>query len=232
MRVPPDQSGTDRDTAASASSGRRALQLSGDSRQLRRKQKRFDSLMPRRQRVSEMQQHARIALHRAADVAQQHQRTRAHAARPRRQRHHVAAAAETLGDRAPKVDARATAAHPSPRSAHAGIPHETSQRLARLGNFVSRRMPQNPCRQPAPIAPDLHGCFRRRRIAVCIAGRSLRRSSSAKMSRSRLRTCAASPDVVSLRSVGVGRARARKPRTPDRRCRSCSGRWTSSARQA
>ena len=81
MRVPPDQSGTARATAASASSSLRAPQLQRDARQPGREQKRLDAPVAAHERVREVQQHARVALHRSADIAQQ---TRADAGRVRR----------------------------------------------------------------------------------------------------------------------------------------------------
>ena len=74
MRVPPDQSVTDPDTAASASSGSGHAKLLVTRVSLRGKQERLDALVTPRHGVREVQQHARVALHRAAHVAQQHER--------------------------------------------------------------------------------------------------------------------------------------------------------------
>ena len=63
---------------------RGSAQLPRDARQLRGEQKRLDTLVAPRHGVREVQQHARVALHRAADVAEQHERARAHAPRPPR----------------------------------------------------------------------------------------------------------------------------------------------------
>src|SRR5687768_193756 len=95
--------------------------------------------MPRRERVSKVEQHARVTLHRAADVTQQYERTRAHPPFPRRQHHDVAAAAKAFADRAPQIDARAAASHPSPRTADAGVPYETAERHPRVCNLLRRK---------------------------------------------------------------------------------------------
>ena len=187
--------------------------------------------MPPRQRVSEVQEHAGVALHRSADVAQQHERTRAHAPLPPRQLHHVAAGAEALGDCAPKVDARAAPANPSPCPALSRIPHEARQRLARLR--ISSAV--NAAKSLSATHPDRS----RSSGLVSGAGTSLSASPSASV---RLieredyldRTCgrrATHPDGASLRTSAswCSRQKASNARS---KIAICSWRWTSSARQA
>jgi hypothetical protein len=58
----------------------RPAQLTGDAREPRREQEGLDPAMAPRDYVGELEKHARVALHRAADVAQQHERTRLGAA--------------------------------------------------------------------------------------------------------------------------------------------------------
>ena len=85
IRVPPDQSGT---APAHRRPPRRAAraQLVRDPRQRRREHERFDPRVPSAERVREVQEHPRVALHRSADVAQQHDRPAGARAGPPRQR--------------------------------------------------------------------------------------------------------------------------------------------------
>jgi hypothetical protein len=109
--------------------------------------------------VSEVQEHAGVALHRSADVAQQHERARAHASRPSPEFHHIAARAEALGDRPSKIDSRAAPSNPPPCPAFAGIPDETRQGGARLRDFVGRECCEVPIGEAASIAPSLQAIF-------------------------------------------------------------------------
>ncbi len=116
--------------------GSRRAQLSGDSRELGGEEERLDTAVAPRHGVSEVQEHAGVALHGSADVAQQHERARAHASCPSPEFHHVAARAEAVGDRTSKIDSRAAPSNPPPCPAFTRIPDETRQRRARLGYFV------------------------------------------------------------------------------------------------
>ena len=73
-------------------------------------------------RVRELQEHPRVALHGAADVAQQNDRTLPPAAHAAWQRYNVAARAEALAQGAPDVEAWPAAAHPPARAAFARFP--------------------------------------------------------------------------------------------------------------
>src|SRR3989442_1168383 len=56
--------------------GSRRAELSRDSRELGGEEERLDTVVAPRDRVSEVQEHAGVALHGSADVAQQHESTR------------------------------------------------------------------------------------------------------------------------------------------------------------
>ena len=88
--------------------------------------------VPARRGVREVQEHARIALHRAADVAEQHQRARPHLAAAPRQADDVAAGVEAVGDRPPQIDARAVTRNPAPRATLSRSPLETIEHEFRL----------------------------------------------------------------------------------------------------
>src|SRR4051812_9539689 len=122
--------------------------------------------MTERQRMREMQQHARIVLHRTTHVTQQDERPWPYTPLPPRQLEDVAAAAPALGDRAAQIEASAVAAHPSPRSAFTGLPHEPVERRARLGELAARERRKIPGGQRSAGAPGLDECLRRRRIGV------------------------------------------------------------------
>ncbi len=146
----------------------RHAELPRDSRELGGEEERLDSAVAPRHGVCEVQEHARIALHGTAHVAQEHERPWAHASCPSRQLHHIAAGAEAFGDRASKIDPRATPPNPPPRSAFARIPDETRQRGARLDYFVRRERAEVLVGKGAKVAPGLQAFFRRRRVALCL----------------------------------------------------------------
>ena len=81
-------------------------------------------------RVRELQEHARVALHGAADVAQQNDRTLPPAPHAAWQRYNVAAGPEALAQGAPDVEAWPAAAHPPARAAFARFPGEPRKRCA------------------------------------------------------------------------------------------------------
>src|SRR5262245_61855102 len=107
-------------------------QLPGDSCEPGGEQERLNPLVTARHCVCELQKHARITFHRAADVAEEYERARLDPARTPRQPHDIAASAQAFGDRASKIHARTFAANPSPSPAFAGSPGQVRQRPTRL----------------------------------------------------------------------------------------------------
>src|SRR5262245_19175554 len=97
-------------------------QLFRDSREPRRKQECLDSMVPHRHRMGEVETHARVAFRRAAHVAEDDERTGTHTPRASRKLHYLAPRAETVGHRAPQIDAWSPAAHPPPCTTVTGIP--------------------------------------------------------------------------------------------------------------
>ena len=83
-----------------------------------------------RSRVGEMQQHPRVALHRSADVAEQHERTRTNAARPAPSVTTSPPCAQAVGDCAAEIESRAAAPNPPARPALTRIPHECESAAA------------------------------------------------------------------------------------------------------
>ena len=140
----------------------RHAELSRDSRELRGEEERLHAVVAPRHGVSEVQQHAGVALHGSADVAQQHEGARAHASCASSEFHHIAACAEALGDRASKIDARASPSNPPPRSAFTRIPDEARQGRVRLGDFVGRECGEVLVGESAKVAPRLQAALRPR----------------------------------------------------------------------
>ena len=164
MRVPPDQSGTDRDTAARASSGRAARSCLVIRVELGREQEGFDAAVALRHGVREVQQHARVALHRAADVAQQHERRAAARA--------VAAAAARRCRRrcggCRRWRAADRFANPRPRTHRRvrrtpGFQTSCESGAARLGDFFAGERGEVLVGEAAAVAPD-QAAFRRRLV--------------------------------------------------------------------
>src|SRR5207342_274241 len=106
--------------------GPRRAELPRNSRQLRSEEKRLDTVAALRHGVGEVQKHAGVALHRSADVAQQHERAAAHERGPP-ELHHVAPGAHAVADRPSKIDSRAVSSNPSPCPAFTRAPDETRQ---------------------------------------------------------------------------------------------------------
>ena len=131
----------------------RGAQLAGDARQARGEQEHLDAPMAAADRVREVQEHARVALHRAADVAQQDDRPRPPAPLAAWQRYDVAAGAEALAQRAPEVEARPAAAHPAARAALAGCPGEPRERCARERDLVGGELREVLVRERRGVAP-------------------------------------------------------------------------------
>ena len=140
-------------------------QLFRDSREPRRKQERLDPMVPQRQRVGEVQKHARVALHRAAHVAEDHEWTRTQTPRSPRERHYFAARAQTVGNRAPQVDPWPPAPNPPPRAPLTGIPIEAGQCPCRLCQFVPGQCREVLVIDAATVAPCLEADLGRRRIS-------------------------------------------------------------------
>ena len=155
MRVPPDQSGTDRATSAAASLSLRA-RSSLVTRVSRVEKTNTSTRRCRRaDRVGEVQEHARVALHRAADVAQQHDRALARAPRPAWQLDDVAAGAHAARERAPEVHARPVPADPAARPALARRPLEPFHRGAGQRDLVRRELREVLVRERRRVAPGL-----------------------------------------------------------------------------
>src|SRR5262245_4946057 len=112
--------------------------LSCDPCQSRRKNERLDATMTVRDRMREVQEHAGIALHRSADVAQQDEGTRTHVARPAPQRDHVALRAETVRDGAAEINSPSAPGNPSSGPAFARAPGQPGQRGGAVGYFGGR----------------------------------------------------------------------------------------------
>ena len=142
---PPDQSGTACATAARAASGRRVRSCFVTLVRPRRKQERLDPMVPQHQRMSEVQKHARVALHRAAHVAEDHKRPRTQTPSSPRELHYFAARAQTVRNRAPQIDTWPPAAHPPPRPALAGIPLEAGPGPGPPLPVLLWSMPRSPC---------------------------------------------------------------------------------------
>src|SRR5262245_7384363 len=96
--------------------------LPGDSGQAGGEQERLNPLVAARHRVCELQEHARVALHRTAHVAEEDERAWPDPPRTPRQPHDIAASAQAFGDRSSKIHAGALPADPPPRPAFAGSP--------------------------------------------------------------------------------------------------------------
>src|SRR5919204_754278 len=75
-----------------------------DARQARAKDERFHSCEPLRGGVKEAQQQARVAVHRAADVAEQRERARALLAAAARQHQYLATVAQVAPRHAAQIE--------------------------------------------------------------------------------------------------------------------------------
>ncbi len=106
--------------------------------------------------MREVQEHARVALHRAADIAQQHQRPWLRATPTRRQRDDFAAGSQAAHQCPTKIDARAAAADPAARAAFARNPLESLERHSRARHFLRRELGEVLVSQTADIAPGLN----------------------------------------------------------------------------
>ena len=95
-----------------------------------------------------MQQGSRVQLHRAADVAQQHDRPRPPAALPAWQRRDLAGGAQAAGEGAAQIDARTAAGNPAPRAAVARIPRQPGDGRPRAREFVGGQLGEVSCRRP------------------------------------------------------------------------------------
>ena len=84
------------------------LQMPGDGRQPRAEQQRMDAVPIIRDRMQEVQQHARVAVHRARDVAEHDERRRFHDAAAERERRRCACRARHPPQAGAKIDARAS----------------------------------------------------------------------------------------------------------------------------
>ena len=135
MRVPPDQSGTAAATRLECDVHVTVLQMTCDRREPRTEQQHVDAMPIVRDRVQEMQKHARVAVHRSGDVAEDDQRRRLGDATPERERRRSPSRAGHPPQGRSQVDARSS---PCPlRAPHRPI----GQRQAQARDHPSR------CRQ-------------------------------------------------------------------------------------
>ena len=111
----------------------------GHSCQSRAKNKRFDVVHPVVERVDKLQQHATIAVHRAADVAQHHEWTAPIAWRPIRHVERLAGRTHARAHDAAQIDnASALVASGPPRPPQRRAPLHAAHHVARLLDFVVR----------------------------------------------------------------------------------------------
>lgn len=157
MRVPRPPGHGSRDLGRRRVEPARA-KLGGHTREVGGEDEDFDAALSAPDCVGEMQEHARVALHRPADVAQQHHRTFAHAPVPARQFEDVTARAHAVRQCSSKVHPGPVAADPAARAAIARPPLQPLHRGASqrdLGRGVLRevlvcqRLRVTPCLQDA-----------------------------------------------------------------------------------
>jgi hypothetical protein len=129
--------------------------LVGDAGECGGEDEDFDAVAPARDRVGEVQEHARVAFHRPADVAQQHERPLAHAPLLARQPEYVAPRAHAVRERTPEVHARSASVNPAPGPALAWSPLEPIHRGTRARDLVRRELREVLVRQRLRIAPEL-----------------------------------------------------------------------------
>ena len=115
-------------TAASSRRKRSSVVIRVSSR---REQERLDAAMLLPDGMREVEEHARVALHRAADVADEDERSRTGAAPTSWQLDDVAARAEAARERASDVDARSASGDPAPGPPLAGRPRKARECRAR-----------------------------------------------------------------------------------------------------
>ena len=138
MRVPPDQSWTARETLRERRVHVAVAQLPGDVGEPRAEGERADAVAVPCHRVEEMQEHARIAAHRARYIGERNQRGRAPLERAAAQRNGGAPALQACAQAGARIDARAA-------------------RIRRVAAGRQFRQPQ---------AQSLDGCACRRQLLV------------------------------------------------------------------
>jgi hypothetical protein len=87
----------------------------------------------------EVQQHAGVAFHRSADVAEDHERPTAHAPLPAWQ-HQQLPRREAAAEGPAQVETRPGARHPAARAPLAGMPGQRLERATRLGELRRREV--------------------------------------------------------------------------------------------
>ena len=172
--MPPDQSGTAAEQAASASSGSRSRERAGDIGEPRAEQKRRDALSRIGERVQKMQEDAAVLAHRAGDIEQRDDRRRLRLRPDEAQIDEIAAAFHAGAQRAADVDQMAARMRREPPRAHFGKrQHEPLHR--RPWRRRSRRW--SSARNPSSAAPRgrTPSCGRRARsrapFSACRRGR-------------------------------------------------------------
>ena len=219
MRVPPDQSGTasrHRRQRGVGAGARSSLVIAG---QPRREQERLDPLVPPRQGVREMQQHARVALHRSADVAQQHEGPRPHASRPPRQLDDVAAGAQAVARWRAADRCASRARDPSARPPLAGF--QTSRAAPRAPSASSSAVnaaKSLPAR-PLEVAPGFRPA--RRLPRRCLSSSSVVASRSGA-SRFSIGTIVPARFALDRRSRGGGSVECSRQNTSNTRSKIAS----------
>jgi hypothetical protein len=133
---------------------------------LRGEEERLDTVAASRYGVGEVQEHAGVALHRSAHVAQQHQRAAAEARGPTPERRHVAAGADAVGYRPPKIDSRAAPPDPSPCPAFTRAPDETRQDRSRFRGLFGCERGEILVGEAAAITPGSQSVWRGSDVVV------------------------------------------------------------------
>ena len=130
------------------------------ARQPGREQKHFEPSMAMGEAVREVKQHARVTLHGAAHIAQQHERPELRTAATSGQDHDLAAAAKASRQRPTDVDAGTAAANPPARATLAWNPLEAVERKPRAPHLFRRELGEVLVSQPFDLTPGLKDAFR------------------------------------------------------------------------
>ena len=150
MRVPPDQSLIASATRAIATSTSRWRSWPRDVGEARAEHEHRDAVAVVGDRVQEVQEHARVRVHRARDVAQHDERRVQLARRRAHQRDHLAALAQGLAQGRSQVDPVAARGAPEPARAASAAAAAAARRAS------SSPRPARPptwCRSPCAAAP-------------------------------------------------------------------------------
>ena len=140
MRVPPAKSGTSRETLGTtvrpASRPSPGSERTRDPGEAGGEEEDLDPIETSRHAVEKVQQHPRVPLHRAADVADQDEGTPALRPLASWQRDELAAVSEVATDEAPDVEAWSPTGGPPTGAAHPEIPAELGEELSGLAELL------------------------------------------------------------------------------------------------